>query len=841
MNSQDPLDAPVTPGGRAQETSMSPQLWLRAKELFGSALHLASVERSAFLEKECRGDKVLRAEVESLLLFAEASNVYPEAGSPERCTLAAGTRLGEYEVVSLLGPGGFGGAYRARDLRLHRDVAIKVLPASFSSDPAALRRFEREALAAARLNHPHIVTIYSIEQAGDVHLIIMELVEGQTLDRVIPDGGLPVEKLLELSADLSEAVAAAHDKGIIHRDLKPGNIMVSARGSIKVLDFGIAKITDLGSSEASDRRLSSFVETEPGMVMGTIPYMSPEQLEGRNLDRRTDIFSLGEILYQMATGERPFHGKTRAELISSILLDQPKPLGEVRPDLPTSFQSILERCLAKQAAERYSAIELHDAIQHLRQELLSGLDSSATNVSGVMSARSIAVLPLENLSRDPEQEYFAEGLTEALINTLATIGKLRVISRTSVLQYKGVHKPLREIARELGVDTMVEGTVMRDKRRVRITARLIDALKETHLWAESYERDLRDVLALQSEIAQAVAREVRVKLTPRERKRLAKVHAVSPEAYEAYLKGRYHWNIRSRKGHEEAVRYFQQAIAKDPAYAPAYAGLADAVSIMGLWGLVSPKEGCGRTKELAKKALEMDSSLAEAHTSLAWATLHYEYDFSAAEREFERSIELNSRYATAHQWFGMTLGMMGRYEEAYTELQRAIRLDPQMSVIHFGLAFVYWSGRRYDQAIERCGKALDLDSYSVQANCWLGLCYTAKLMCEPAIDALKKAVELSQGTPIPLACLGEAYAAGGYRDEAREVLRNLLERPHVTAYFVSRLYAALGENDEAFHWLRAAYQEHSEWTVLLMVDPRFDELRADSRFQDLLLRMNFSR
>jgi TolB-like protein/Flp pilus assembly protein TadD len=453
--------------------------------------------------------------------------------------------------------------------------------------------------------------------------------------------------------------------------------------------------------------------------------------------------------------------------------------------------------------------------------------------------RSLAVLPLENLSHDPEQEYFADGLTEALITTLAKIGELRVVSRTSSMLYKGVRKPLREIARELEVDTIVEGSVLRAGDRVRITAQLIDPMKETHLWAESYDRHLRDVLDLQADVTRAIAHEIQIKLTPQEQAHLAQVYPVDPEAYEAYLKGRYHWNKRSREGHVKAVQYFQQAIVKDPACATAYAGLADAVAIMGLWGLVPPEEGCGKARGLALKALERDNSLAEAHTSLAWAALHYDYDFVDAEKGFERAIALNPRYTTAHHWFGMSLGMMGRYEEGYTELKRAIRLDPHWSLVHFGMAFVHWCGHQYDRAIEECREALGLDPNSVQALVWLALSSSATTRFEPAITALHRAVELSQGAPVPIACLGEAYAAAGSPDEAQKILRQLTGQRHVTAYFVSRIFAALDKKSEAIEWLETAYQEHGEWMILLKVDPRFDGLRDDARFQAVVRRINF--
>ena len=450
---------------------------------------------------------------------------------------------------------------------------------------------------------------------------------------------------------------------------------------------------------------------------------------------------------------------------------------------------------------------------------------------------SLAVLPLEDLSGDPEQEYFAEGFTEALTTTLAKIGALRVVSRTSAMQYKGIHKPLRDVARELEVDAIVEGTVLRVGGRVRITAQLIDAGKETHLWAESYERDLRDVLTLQSEVADAIAREIRVKVTAADRARFTEPRPVDPEAYEAYLKGRYHWNRQAlRKG----IQYFEQAIGKDPTYAAAYAGLADCLSALSAWGHVAADQGCVKAKELARRALEIDSSLAEAHTSLALATM-YEFDFLAAEQEFERGSELNPRCATAHHLFGFFLGTMGRYEEAYTELQRAIRLDPLSGIINAHLGYVYIYSRRYDRAIDQFVKMLELDPNSAPAHGGLGWAYRCKSLHSSAIPALRKALELWQH-PTTLAWLGEAYAAAGHRDEAEkalEQLNQLSKQRYVTAWAPARIYAALSNADEALRWLEIAYQQRAEWMVLLKVDPCFDDLRPDPRFQDLMRRMNF--
>jgi TolB-like protein/Tfp pilus assembly protein PilF len=456
--------------------------------------------------------------------------------------------------------------------------------------------------------------------------------------------------------------------------------------------------------------------------------------------------------------------------------------------------------------------------------------------------RSLAVLPLENLSRDPEQEYFAEGMTESLITTLAKIGELRVVSRTSIMLYKGVRKPLREIARELGVDAIVEGTVLRAGDRVRITAQLIDAAKEAHLWAESYERDLRDVLTLQSEVAQAVAREVRVKLTPQEQAHLGQVHPVDPEAYEAYLKGRYHWNRRSGEGYGKAMQCFQQTIARDPTYGAAYSGLADCLSLLGVWSLIAPDEGCGKAKGLALQALERDPSLAEAHVSLAWATMWYDYDFAAAEREFERSLELNPRYVTGHTWFGFFLAMMGRNEEAYTELKRALRLDPCSSPVYVCLGIVHWAARRYDQAIEQFEKAIELESSNAHAHGLLGHVYLCQSQYEPAVTAWQKGIQFSQGASSFVAALGETYAKAGNRDAAQRILEQLAElskQRYVTPFIVGRLNLALDKKDEALACLETAYRGRDSFMLFLKVDPLLDELRPEPRFQDLMRRMNF--
>jgi TolB-like protein/Flp pilus assembly protein TadD len=455
---------------------------------------------------------------------------------------------------------------------------------------------------------------------------------------------------------------------------------------------------------------------------------------------------------------------------------------------------------------------------------------------------SLAVLPLENLSRDPEQEYFAEGMTEALIATLAKIGALRVVSRTTAMHYKGVHRPLRDIARELQVDAIVEGTVLRSGDRVRISAQLIDARTDSHVWVESYDREMRDVLVLQAEVAQAIAREVRIKLTPLEKAQFSQMQVVIPEAYEAYLKGRYYWNRRDHDGFPKGVQYFEEAIAKDPGFAAAYAGLSDCLTGLSGFGFVAPAEVSGKAKQLAYRAVELDPGLAEARASVGWVKLWFDFDFQGAEKEFERAVELNPRYAMAHSWFGWYLSLMGRYEEAYTECQRALRLDPMSAPIQWVLAFVYWMARRFDQAIEQVNKILELDPSFVWGHGMVAWSYIGKSIPQSAIAPALKSVQLSPDSTLALTFLGAAYAAAGNREETERILDRLHElskKQYVTPYGLARVHAVLGHKEVALEFLETAYLERAPLLSLVRTDSLLDSLRPEPRFQDLLRRMNF--
>jgi serine/threonine-protein kinase len=782
-----------------------------------------------------------------------------------------GRTIKHYRIQAQLGAGGMGVVFRARDEKLNRDVAIKVLPAGLLNDDHARRRFRKEAETLSQLNHPNIAVIHDFDSHEGADYLVMEFIPGASLDQRLAGGPMAEKDILAVVAQVAAALEEAHEHGIIHRDLKPGNVMLTPKGYVKVLDFGLAQLNK--PVELPDKTASI---TALNAVSGTVPYMSPEQLLAKEVDARTDVYGLGVLLFEMATGQKPFRDDIPTRLLDKIIHQEPASPRSLNPQISAELEGIILKCLEKEPGQRYASAR--EVEEELRRQ---GLLSSASGLRAIVDAsqrkarrwlapgivavlvvalflliavknlrtpvstpggaiRSLAVLPLANLSGDPQQEFFADGMTDAIVAELAQIQALKVISRTSVMQYKGTTKKLPQVARELGVDAIVEGSVVRAGDRVRITAQLIDGRTDTHIWARDYERDLRDVLTLQREVAEAIAGEIRITLTPAERARFGTRAAVNPEVYQLYLRGRFHWNQRTEEGFQKALEHFRQAIELDPQYAPAYAGIADCHSLMVNYFLATPQEAFPKAKLAARKAIELDESLAEAHASLAFALHHFDWDWAGAEREYLRAVALNPGQPTAHQWYAELLVTTRRFDQAIVEMKRARELDPLSLVMNSNTGRIYYWAGRFDDAVRELRSTLELDPNYVWAHVYLGLALTEKGEQAEALRHLETSSKLFGGGPA--VGHGYLYARMGRRADAEKVLAALRGNPAgetQNLFFIAGIHAALGNRDKAFAALDRAFQQHSFFLVFLDVNPAFQPLRGDPRFAALLKRMNY--
>jgi len=868
-------------------SSMDPEHWQQIKLLLHSALERAPVEWPAFLDEACAGNSALRSQLEALLASHERTNDFIEMPAfevmadmltDEQQESLVGRTIGRYQILELLGAGGMGEVYLAQDKHLLRKVALKTLPGYLTRDEELVRRFQREARSVSALNHPNILTIHEIGEVDSCHFMVTEFIEGETLRQRLTRGPLKIEPALDIGSQVASALCAAHQVGITHRDIKPENIMLREDGIVKVLDFGLAKLTE---RKGDDSEATTLFHTKQGTVLGTAHYMSPEQARGLPLDARTDIFSFGVVLYEMVTGETPFAGETTTDVLASILTVEPPPLSSSQPEVPPELDQITSKALGKAREERYQDIrELLSHLQKLKQRLefeatnpiMPGRNTSSaeyvvatirrhrTSVAAAIAifllittlgiaysffntkARaidSLAVLPFVNSTADPNSEYLSDGITESIIYSTSKLPRLRVIPSSSVFRFKGKGIDPQIAGHELGVTAVMTGRVNQHGDDLLISAELIAVRDNSLLWGQQYTRKLADLLTVQEEIAREISERLRTRLTIEEQKQFSKRYTGDVQAYQLYLKGRYYWNKRTRDGYKKATQQFEQAIEKDPSYALAYAGIADCYNVLSSYGIASPRESIPKGEAAARRALEIDGDLAEAHTSLAYVKYQYEWDWAGGESEFRRALELNPNYSTAHQWYALELAGMGRMTDALREINRAQELDPLSLIANVNAGWIFYHARQYDRALEQIRKSLDMDPTFARGHWAISEPLEQQQKYQEATTELEKARQIDE-TPIMLALLGHLYAVTGKTSDARRIvtqLNALSKQAYVDPYFLAEIHTALGDRDQAFQELEKAYEQRSSWLVWLKVEPKFDSIHDDARYTSLLKRI----
>jgi len=782
-----------------------------------------------------------------------------------------GQTISHYRILEKLGAGGMGEVYLAEDTQLGRTVALKILPPEFASDAERMRRFVHEAKSASALNHPHVAHIYEIGEAGGVRFIAMEYVGGQTLASRIAGPPFDQAELLELALQIVDALGEAHSKHITHRDIKPANIMITPRGQAKVLDFGLAKLSRPEGSGPSSI-LNTESKTDPGVVMGTVQYMSPEQALGKNVDHRSDLFSLGVVLYQMTTSRLPFSGGTTSETIDRIVHAQPEAIARFNYGVSPELERIVRKCLEKDRDRRYqSAQDLWVDLSNLRRDcgpvqVSTGertlparrwgrwvLAATAVLVVAAVAAiymlprrgesiDSLAVLPFVNTGADPDTEYLSEGITETLINNLSQIPELRVIARSTVFAYKGRNVDPRQAGSDLKVGAILTGKVSQRGDTLFVQAELVDVREGLQLWGQQYNRKKSDLLAIQEEISREISEKLRLKLTPEKTERVARRPTDNQQAFDLYLRARFLWNKGTEDATNRAIELFQQALAIDPDYALAWAGLADCYA----WltdTFRAPQETMPKAKAAIDKALALNENLAEAHSALGIVKLWYELDYPAARKEFERAIELNPNYSTARDAYGWYLSASGQLQKAEAQYERAQQLDPLSLISKVDAAMPMYFGRDYDRSLAQVRRALDLEPNFFLAHYVLGMNCVEKGEFDKAIAAFERCYQLEK-QPWMLAGIGFGYARAGKKQRAMQViseLENWSKIRHVSAGDIALVYVGLADKERALEWLEKAYQGRSQWMLFLKMGPMFDGLRADPRFQDLVRRVGFDR
>ncbi len=729
---------------------------------------------------------------------------------------------GRYEIIEELGKGGMGKVYRVEDKKIKEEIALKIINPEISADKQTIDRFSNELKMARMISHRNVCRMFDLGEEKGTYFITMEHVPGEDLKSMIRmSGQLSTGTAIKIAKQVCEGLSEAHRLGIIHRDLKPSNVMIDKEGNARIMDFGIA------------RSIRAKSITGEGMMIGTPEYMSPEQVEGEEVDQRSDIYSLGVILYEMATGRVPFGGDTPLSIAVKHKTVAPLDPRRLNHQIPEDFSRVILKSMEKSREKRYqSAQGLLSELNKLEEEKQEQKKSAE-----IPWERSIAVLPFADLSAERDQEYFCDGIAEELINALTKIERLKVASGSSAFQFKGKGHDIQEIGKRLKVETVLEGSVRKAGNRLRIMAQLVNVADGYHVWSEKYDCEMKDIFAIQDEISLTIVDKLRVKLLHEEKEQLMKRFTEDVEAYNLYLKGRYFWNKRTKESFRKAMEFFEQSIVEDPNFTLAYSGLADSYNLLGFYNFAPPKEVFPKAKEAALKALKIDDTIAEAYASLAFVQLYYDWNWKDAHENFKKAVELSPGYPTAHHWYAEYLTVVGLIDEAIVEAKRALEFDPFSLIINVLLGWAFHYSYQYDHAIEQYLKTLEMDPNFAPAHFFLGMTYVQKAMFEEAFEEFQKAKVLFGDSTLTNAALWHAYARRGKTDEVQKVLDELAkisQQIYVPLYYVAAVYADAGDKERAFHWLGKCFEEREMWLAFLKVDPIWSDLRTDPRFNELL-------